>query len=100
MIGLIDHDDLEALPRILIHLLRLRDFLQQILHDHAVEVADVRRGDLQVIDGCDDVEFEFAVRGRLEDSRVDFDLLDAGAVEGAEGGDDTGFLAGARGAVD
>jgi len=39
-----------------------------------------------VVDGRDDVEFEFPVGGGLEDARVDLDLLDAGAVEGAEGG--------------
>lgn len=53
-----------------------------------------------MVDGGDDVEFKFAVGGRLEDARVDFDLLDAGAVEGAEGGDHAGFFAGAGGAVD
>ena len=100
MIRLVDHDHLEPLPGILIDLLRLRDFLEQILDDDAVEVADVRRGDFEVVDGGDDVEFEFAVRGRLEDARVNFDLFDAGAVEGAEGGDYASLFAGAGGAID
>ena len=99
MIGLVDHDHFEPLPRILIHLLRLRDLLEQILHDDAIAGADVARRDLEVVDGGDDVEFELAVRRRLEDAGVDFDLLDAGAVEGAEGGDDAGLLAGAGRAV-
>ena len=95
MVRLIDHDDLEPLPRILVHLLRLRDFLQQVLDDYTVEVAHVGRGDFEVVDGGYDVEFQLAVRGRLEDPGVDFDLFDAGAVQGAEGGDDAGFFAGA-----
>ena len=49
-----------------------------------------------MIDGSDDVEFEFAVGGCLEDTGVDFDLLDARAVEGAEGGDNAGLFAGRR----
>jgi len=36
----------------------------------------------------------------LEDSGVDFYFIDAGAEEFFEGRDDTGFFAGARGAVD
>ena len=34
-----------------------------------------------MVDGCHDVELEFAVGGGLEDSRVNLDLFDAGAVE-------------------
>lgn len=37
--------------------------------------------------GSDDVEFEFAVRGSLEDARVDLDLFDTGAVKLFECGD-------------
>ena len=37
--------------------------------------------------GSDDVEFEFAVRGGLEDACVDLDLFDTGAVELFECGD-------------
>jgi hypothetical protein len=36
----------------------------------------------------------------LEDAGVDFDLFDAGAVEGAEGAEDAGLFAGAGGAVE
>lgn len=52
-----------------------------------------------MIDRCDDVEFELAVRGGLEDARVDLDLFDAGAVQFAQGGDDAGLFAGAGGSV-
>lgn len=40
-----------------------------------------------------DIELEFAVRGGLEDASVDFDLLDAWAVEFLEGGDYACLLA-------
>lgn len=52
-----------------------------------------------MVHGGDDVEFEFAVRGGEKDARVDFDLFDAGTIEGFEGRDDAGFFAGAGGAV-
>lgn len=41
MIGLVDHHDLEALFRRQIDLLRLRDFLQQFLHDGPIVVAHI-----------------------------------------------------------
>ena len=41
MIRLVDHHHLEPLLRSLIHLLRLRYLLQQILHNHPVVVAYV-----------------------------------------------------------
>lgn len=47
-----------------------------------------------------DVEFELAVRGGLEDARVDLDLFDTGAVELFEGSDNAGLFASARGAID
>lgn len=100
VIRFIDDHDFEALSRGEIDLLRLGDFLQQRLDHDAVVVADVARGDLEVIDGGDDVEFNFAVGGGLEDSGVDFDFLDAGPVEFFEGGDDAGFFPGAGGTVD
>jgi hypothetical protein len=53
-----------------------------------------------VVHGSDNIEFELAVGAGLEDSRVDFDFLDAGPVELLEGCDNAGFLTGARGAVD
>lgn len=53
-----------------------------------------------MVDGSDDVEFEFAVAAGLENAGVNFDLFDAGAVELPEGGEDAGFLAGAGGTVD
>lgn len=95
MIRLINHHDLEALPRARIQLLSLRHFLQQVLHDNAVVVPDVRGRDLEVVDGGYDVELELSVAGGLEDARVDLYLLDAGAVEFLERGDNAGFFAGA-----
>jgi hypothetical protein len=68
MIRLIDNHDLEALPSCLVNLLRLSDFLQQVLHHETIRGADIRRRDLEVIDGCDDVELELSVRGCLEDT--------------------------------
>lgn len=53
-----------------------------------------------MIDGSDDVELELAIRGRLEHAGVDLDLLDAGAVQLAEGSYYASFLAGAAGTVD
>jgi hypothetical protein len=100
VVRLIDHHDLEPLLRRQIHLLRLRDFLEQVLYDDAVVVAHIGRCDLEVVDGGDNVELELAVRRGLEDARVDFDLFDAWAVELFERGDDAGLLAGTRGAVD
>lgn len=58
-------------------------------------VADVRRGDFEVIDGCDDAEFDFAVGGGLKNAGVYFDLFDTGSVELLQGGDDAGLFAGA-----
>lgn len=100
MIRLVDDHDLEPLLGRQVHLLRLRDLLQQVLHDDAVVVAHVARRDLQVVVAGDDVELELAVGGRLEDAAVDLDLLHAGPVEFLERGHDAGFLAGARGPVD
>lgn len=100
VVGLIYDDDLEALARGNVDLLGLRNFLEQRLDDDAVVVADVGRGDFEVVHGGDDVEFDFAVGGGLEDARVDLDLFNAGTVELLEGGDDTGLFAGAGRAVD
>ena len=94
-VGFIYDHDLEALPGILVDLLGLRYFFEEFLNDDAVIVTDVGRGDFEVVDGGDDVEFEFAAGGGLEDAGVDFDLFGAGAVEGAKGGEDAGLLAGA-----
>lgn len=52
-----------------------------------------------MVDRGDDVELEFLVRGGLEDTRIDFDLLNSRAVEFFESCDNSGFLASARGAV-
>ena len=81
-------------------MLRLCDLLQQLLDDDAVVVADVRGCDLEMVDGGDDVEFELAGGRGLEDAGVDFDLLGARTVEGAERGEDAGLFAGAAGAVE
>jgi len=46
-----------------------------------------------VVYGCDDVEFELAVRSCLKDAGVDFDLLDTRPVELLERCDNAGLLA-------
>jgi hypothetical protein len=43
----------------------------------------------------DDIELKLAVRGGLEDTRVDLDLFDSRTVELFEGRDDSRLLAGA-----
>ena len=93
VVGFVDDDDFEALLRVEVDLLGLGDFFEEFLHDDSVVAADVGRGDFEVVDGGDDVEFELAVAGGLEDSGVDLDLFDAGAVEGAQGGEDAGLFA-------
>ncbi len=52
-----------------------------------------------MVDGSDDVEFQFSVRGCLEHAGINFNLFDAWAVEFFQGCDDAGFLPGARGPV-
>jgi len=52
-----------------------------------------------VVDGGNNVEFEFTVRGGLEDTRIDLDLLDTGTVEFFESGNNARFLACTRRAV-
>lgn len=49
--------------------------------------------------GSDNVEFELAVRGSLEDTCIDFDLFNTGAIEFFEGCDDTRLLTCSRRAV-
>jgi hypothetical protein len=93
VVRLIDHNDLEALLCAQIDLLCLRDFLEQVLHNYSVVVSDIRWCDFEVIDGCDNIEFEFPVRRSLEDACVDFDLFDSGAIEFFERRDDARFLA-------
>ena len=100
MVRLIDHDDLEALLGIHVDLLRLRDLLEQILHDDTVIIPNIRGCDLKMVNGGNDVELEFAVGCGLEDARIDLDFLDTGAVELFEGCDDTCLLSGTRGTVD
>lgn len=57
MVCLVDHHDLESLFCALVHLLGLRDLFQEILDDYSVEIADIARGDFEVVDRGDDVEF-------------------------------------------
>lgn len=70
------------------------------MHDDPVVVAYVGGCDFEVVHGCDNVELELAVAGGLEDTRVDFDLFYAWSVELLESSYNSGFFAGARGAVD
>ena len=100
VVGLVDDDDLEALAGGLVDLLGLGDLLEQVLHDDAVVVADVRGRDLQVVDGGDDVELELPAAAGLEDAGVDLDLLDARPVQLLQRRHDAGLLAGAGGPVD
>jgi len=53
-----------------------------------------------VVVGGYNVEFQLAVRGGLEDTRIDFYLLDTRAEKGAEGGCYPSLFACARGTVD
>lgn len=100
MVRLVDDDNLEPLSRRNIHLLCLCDFFEERLDHDTVVVTNIGRGDFEVVDGRDDVEFDLAVGGRLKDAGVDFDLFDAGPVELLQGGNDTGLFAGARRSVD
>ena len=52
-----------------------------------------------MVEGSDNVEFKFAVRGGLEDARIDFNLFDTGAVEFFERRNNARLLACARGTV-
>lgn len=99
MVGLIDDHDFEFLLGRLIDLLCLCDLLQQILDNYPVMGANVRRCDFEVVDGCDDVELEFAVAACLEDSSVDLDLLHSRSIELFQRCYDSSFLSGARGTI-
>lgn len=61
VICLVYHHHLEPLPRRQVHLLRLRDLLEEVLYHDPVIGPYVGRGDFEVVDGGDDVEFELAV---------------------------------------
>ena len=119
MVGFVDHAHLEALLGRQIHLLRLGDFFEQILDDDAIVVANVRRRDLEVVVGRDDVEFQLAIAirlisggvertlpscscspSRLEDPAVYLDLLHARPVQRPQGGSDSSLLAGSGRAID
>lgn len=93
-VGLIDDHDLEALLCREVHLLRLRNLLEQVLYHDAVAIAHVAGRDLEVVDGRDDGELGLAVADRVG-AAVDLDLFDAGPVELLERCDDAGLLAGA-----
>lgn len=80
MVGLIDNHNLEPLPCGLVDLLRLSNFFQELLDHHAVEITDIGRRDLKVVDRCDDVELQFTIGGGLKDARIDLDLFDPRAI--------------------
>lgn len=61
MVGFIDDNDLEALSSRLVDLLGLCHFLEKILDDYPVEIADVRRRYLKVVYGSNDIKLELAV---------------------------------------
>lgn len=53
-----------------------------------------------MVDGSDDIEFEFAIGRGEKDARVNLNLFDAGTIECFEGADDASFLAGTGWAID
>ena len=61
MISLIDHYNFETLFGVQIDLLRLGDFFQQFDDDYTIKVADVGRGDLEVIYRSNDIELYLAI---------------------------------------
>lgn len=93
MVRLVDNNNFKPMFRCEIDLLRLGDFLEKFLDDDTIVVAYVGRRDFKVVYGGDDVEFELSVACCLEDSVVDLDSLDAGAIEFFEGGNCASFLA-------
>lgn len=80
MIGLVDDNDLELLLGRLVDLLGLGDLFEQVLDDNSIIVPDIRRCYLKMVNGGYDVEFQLAIASRLENSSIDLDLLNAGAV--------------------
>lgn len=95
MVGLVDHNDFESLFGGLIDLLCLSDFLEQVLDDDTVIVADIGWCDFKVVYRGHDIEFEFAVAAGLKNPRIDLDLFYTGAVELFQCSDDASLLAGA-----
>ena len=93
VVRLVDNDNLESLLRIKIHLLCLGHLLQQFLYHDTVVIPDIRWGNLKVINRRDNVELEFPVTRRLEDSGVDLDLFNSGAVQFLECRDNSSLFA-------
>ena len=81
MVRFIDDNNLEALFGRLVDLLGLCHFLEKVLNDYSVKIADVRRCYFKVIYGSNDIELELAVRGRLENTRVNLDLFYTWPIE-------------------
>lgn len=100
VVRLVDHHDLEPLLCGLVDLLSLSDFLQQILYNDPVIVAYIRWRDFEMVDRGYDIEFEFAIRRGLKDSRIDFDLLHTGTVQLFESRYNASLFARARRAID
>ena len=61
MVRFIDDNDLEALSRGLVDLLGLCHFLQKILDDYPVKIANVGRRYLKVVYRSNDVKFKLAI---------------------------------------
>lgn len=81
MICLIDDNNFESLLGGLIDLLCLSDFLEQVLNDDAIVIANIRWCDFEMVDRGYNIEFEFAVAAGLEDARINLDLFYARAVK-------------------
>ena len=78
---ILSNDNLESLLRRQIHLLCLGNFFEKFLNDNSVIVSNIGRGDLEGINGRNDVEFQLAIAGGLKDSGVDLDLFHTGTVQ-------------------
>ena len=81
VVRFINDDDLEALSSRLVDLLGLCHFLEKILDNHSVKITNIRRRYLKVVYRSNDIEFELAIRGGLEYTRVNFDFFDTWPIE-------------------
>ena len=98
--GFVDDHDLELLLSRRIDLLRLRNLLEDVLDDDAVIVADVRGGDLEMVERGNNVELQLPVAACLEDTGIDLDFFYSGAEELLQRRNDSSLLAGAGWSVD
>ena len=95
MFGFVDDHDLELLLGRRIDLLRLCNLLEEVLDDYAVIVAYVRGGDLEMVEGGNNVELQLPVAACLEDTGIDLDFFYSGAEELLQRRNDSSLFAGA-----